>query len=147
MVPDAVIVCFSLSSCNNTTHSAVYYYLAQRSCRHTITTFQKNGNKKSTSCVPTTAAAAATARPPQPINPAAVGAVGFGCRPFDFTTHTVCCVSCGAKVALLELNKCLEKILVPHTYLVFIYFEARPRERSDRGRFLPLGTYTWLSFN
>ena len=126
MVPDAVIVCFSLSSCNNTTHSAVYYYLAQRSCRHTITTFQKNGNKKSTSCVPTTAAAAATARPPQPINRAATEAVGFCCRPFDFTTHTAVVMlrilRC-KKVALPETNKCSEKYsYVPGTsYQVYIF--------------------------
>ena len=34
------------------------------------------------------AAAAAAARPPQPINRAAVGGVGFCCRPFDYITHT-----------------------------------------------------------
>ena len=52
-----------------------------------------------------TAAAAAAARPPQPINRAVLGAVGSCCRPFDFTTHTavVCCVCCGAKVALPAL--------------------------------------------
>ena len=79
---------------------------AKQRCRHTIILrTRKTANKNSTSCVPTTAAAASAARPPQPINRAAVGAVGLCCRPFDFTTHTVCCVSCDAEVALPETNK------------------------------------------
>ena len=147
MVPDAAIVCFYLS-CNNSTHSAVYYYcLAQSSAVGTPSLrTRKTAQKNSTSCVPATAAAAAAARPPQPINRAAVGAVGFCCRPFDFTTHTtavnVLCILRCKSCAAGNKKKCLEK----YSY-AFIYFEARPRERSDRGRFLPLGSYTWLSFN
>ena len=137
-------------SCNNNRHSAaVYHYLAQSSALGTpLLRARKTAKKNSTSCVPTTAAAAAAARPPQPINRASVGpgAVGFCCRPLTSppTLLLSCCVTCGAKVALPETNKCLEKYSYHTSYQVLMYFEARPRERRDRGRFC---LYTWLSFN
>ena len=72
-----------------TTHSAVYLARSSAVGTKTIITYQKKGKKKRVVVVyPTAAAAAAAARPPQPINRAAVGAVGSCCHPFDCTTHT-----------------------------------------------------------
>ena len=70
-------------------------YLARSSAVGTplFITYQKKGKKKLTHIIvvypaAAAAAAAAAARLPQPINRAALGAVGSCCRHFDVTTHT-----------------------------------------------------------
>ena len=100
------LLSFVFSYCKTTRTMVLYVSCAkQQRCLHTfLWSTRKIAAETSTSCVLTSAAAAAAARSPQPINRAALAAVGSCCRPFDLATHNFmsCILLCKSRAGGID---------------------------------------------